>query len=936
MAFELPFYSSFRRAREAKAQGQAPAYVQQGRQAFERLGDTSIPPVVQRAREEEARRQQVVVQTASAPATDLNPQASLREGMIAGRTLTPSPVFNAAQAAALTQEQKALMRQQQDFQALQAQRRQFVPEASASTQVVVEGGEALPETGGNALGSAASFVFPGYRDVQNANLSPVDKLMALQAAREGRLKVETINKGTEFEQKKFTIRPKEATETQPMQQPELLGFRGNDPVQAVQDVLTGKPAQAAQERAFEAQQRGDLLGFAGFSAGAGVASIPASVAALPGNFEAARQRQVAAAQRGDVLGSLAYSNPAILGIETLFPPEQIKETAQFAVQNPQNAAFVLLSLGAGAAVGGAVGKGVSAVGKRVAPTVARVATRVAPPVFEGDSFSKIVQVEKNILTPVGKVDLYKVSSGSLLEGRGRFGRGITVTSEKESFVAIPKAQGSDVPVISRGTATSTRRVNGRLTETTVPTQSATLLEAEQPFRVILQREPRQILLQPKSILEIENPSRIFRSDTMLAGERVTSRGTVAPQEVDLLNRRFRPNQPIARPVPETVEAVSRIRGRTTGQQGTSIFDIIGIQFAENAALGRGKPFNVEVFLPGRRSAGVQRLVLDSSVESIAKTEQLPKTITQRINQDAASSASNLGLKTAQERIVLGVERFTGRTTSLTSPVFSVLDKRVRLLGDQSKQRFVDFSLTGRESGVGVVSLLRDRSQSLMGTETAQRTEFNLIGRTQTQSLTREDSSTRSRSITGTETSTESLTQSQTLTRTPFTPFRGFGIPFIGGSTGSISGEPSPRNQAAAVFRVQGFLGYVKAKPSAKSKYVKVTPRAVPRVEALNRVYDVADNTTSRSVKIVPTKQMVPDRNVQDNGLGLKFQPQKKNKNILIERNTYAIDTPGEKRQLNVARYLAEQRKAFTQPSRSRSNVDLLGKPRGGKRGKFSF
>ncbi len=110
-------------------------------------------------------------------------------------------------------------------------------------------------------------------------------------------------------------------------------------------------------------------------------------------------------------------------------------------------------------------------------------------------------------------------------------------------------------------------------------------------------------------------------------------------------------------------------------------------------------------------------------------------------------------------------------------------------------------------------------------------------------------------------------------------------------------------------KVPGYNAFVKSKPFKKKKFRKVTRRPLPRANALQRGFFVADNTIAQSVKIKKAKKLVRAAPPPLFSLAGKFAFKPK-KNVHIERRGSAIDTPGEVVGLKVGKFLAQERRGF--------------------------
>ena len=114
-------------------------------------------------------------------------------------------------------------------------------------------------------------------------------------------------------------------------------------------------------------------------------------------------------------------------------------------------------------------------------------------------------------------------------------------------------------------------------------------------------------------------------------------------------------------------------------------------------------------------------------------------------------------------------------------------------------------------------------------------------------------------------------------------------------------------------KVKGYHGYAKE----KGKWVKVTPSPLPKLSALGKAADVAENTPARSIKIEETKEQVVEDNTWAptwNKLEDQFRKpirkgQKKvDSPIYIEKSKYNINTPGEIKGITVKGWMAQQAK----------------------------
>jgi len=114
-----------------------------------------------------------------------------------------------------------------------------------------------------------------------------------------------------------------------------------------------------------------------------------------------------------------------------------------------------------------------------------------------------------------------------------------------------------------------------------------------------------------------------------------------------------------------------------------------------------------------------------------------------------------------------------------------------------------------------------------------------------------------------------------------------------------------------------YHGYVReGVAKGRAGWIKVTEKAQPKNVAWNQAIYVADNTTGRSVTVKPTSKKSigfddPYQNLQ------KFRKKAKRSKIsrepvFIEKSTFAIDSIGEKQQLSVARFKAQQKNQFMQ------------------------
>ncbi|MFQ5453958.1 MAG: hypothetical protein ACE5D6_07200, partial [Candidatus Zixiibacteriota bacterium] len=113
--------------------------------------------------------------------------------------------------------------------------------------------------------------------------------------------------------------------------------------------------------------------------------------------------------------------------------------------------------------------------------------------------------------------------------------------------------------------------------------------------------------------------------------------------------------------------------------------------------------------------------------------------------------------------------------------------------------------------------------------------------------------------------------------------------------------PSNSKEFKIPQKQPGFNAFVKE----KGLFIKVTPKPLPKNRALNKGLSVADNTTARSVQVRRSKSIpstVLDEKISTNIN--KFT--QKNNNTFIERSTFAIDSPGEFRNITVKGWLARR------------------------------
>lgn len=107
-------------------------------------------------------------------------------------------------------------------------------------------------------------------------------------------------------------------------------------------------------------------------------------------------------------------------------------------------------------------------------------------------------------------------------------------------------------------------------------------------------------------------------------------------------------------------------------------------------------------------------------------------------------------------------------------------------------------------------------------------------------------------------------------------------------------------------KVPGFVAFVKEKPFAKKRFRKVS-KVLPEEIALQRGFRVADLTIAQSVRLKRAKRKVRSQPKSFTDLSFKFRQKGK---TFIEKRRFAIDTPTEKQELGVAKFLAQEKRGF--------------------------
>jgi len=183
-----------------------------------------------------------------------------------------------------------------------------------------------------------------------------------------------------------------------------------------------------------------------------------------------------------------------------------------------------------------------------------------------------------------------------------------------------------------------------------------------------------------------------------------------------------------------------------------------------------------------------------------------------------------------------------------------------------------------------------KTQTLTDTLTETETKTKTLPLVLTLPLTKTKTKTLTQTLPQTQTLTQTMpltltkTQTQTKTKTKV-------LPLIRRKTELTHLKPT-----------QGYHTYVKA----KGKHVKITPKPLPRRQALGKGAHYVDNTPSRTFYIKPAKKSTPvgSEPLYNQTFAIKrhkFRPyniRKRQKigmgnNKWIEKNTYLIDTPGE-------------------------------------------
>jgi len=100
---------------------------------------------------------------------------------------------------------------------------------------------------------------------------------------------------------------------------------------------------------------------------------------------------------------------------------------------------------------------------------------------------------------------------------------------------------------------------------------------------------------------------------------------------------------------------------------------------------------------------------------------------------------------------------------------------------------------------------------------------------------------------------------------------------------------------------QAFNTLVKEKGS----FNKVNKKPLPFNKARNLGANVVENTPSASFKVVKTKKKTLIKDDKSYPLKMRFRPSKTDQNILVEKRTYRINTPGEIQGISVKGYLSK-------------------------------
>jgi hypothetical protein len=95
----------------------------------------------------------------------------------------------------------------------------------------------------------------------------------------------------------------------------------------------------------------------------------------------------------------------------------------------------------------------------------------------------------------------------------------------------------------------------------------------------------------------------------------------------------------------------------------------------------------------------------------------------------------------------------------------------------------------------------------------------------------------------------------------------------------------------------------------KGKFKKVNKKPLGFGAAINLGSNVTDNTLAASFKVKATGKTIKAKRTEVNALRLsKFRKNKKG--LYIEKNTFRIDTAGEKRGLSISRFLSKKSKGL--------------------------
>lgn len=128
----------------------------------------------------------------------------------------------------------------------------------------------------------------------------------------------------------------------------------------------------------------------------------------------------------------------------------------------------------------------------------------------------------------------------------------------------------------------------------------------------------------------------------------------------------------------------------------------------------------------------------------------------------------------------------------------------------------------------------------------------------------------------------------------------------------------------------GFLGQARGKGKKigkrrfkKGKFLSIG-KSTTKNRALRSAGIVANNTVSRSIRIIKGKKIAKRKDIKRPNVLSLFRKSKKEKGVLVERSKFAINTRGERRGITVKGLLARRRRrAKVKPKRARKTKKIV-------------